>query len=321
MTDHTLTLLKPWLKGAGVAIGLCLLFQLVITAGQLLAYQFTYHQARDHVERRVSLDCAYLDIGNQTLNTPVNHSAVARYIDKMNQQLQTMGYPIRLAALQNVGGSLALPETLTARTTVKMQSAEQVLEVSLAIAPWWQVAKFSVASILGALIIAPMLVRLRQTQKARHQLISGADEAEPQPRLVIDLHNKTIGNGVDDTHPLVQNKPFCFYVALVRYCIDHPDSQLLHHKDVPPELINAANSVFSRLIELGHSKRKRPDFNANLDKTLSEIRSVLEEVFSQYSEAKEKYYPPRAQGEGSRSKQHSFALTNLTEQDVEIIGN
>jgi hypothetical protein len=75
-----------------------------------------------------------------------------------------------------------------------------------------------------------------------------------------------------------------------------------------------------RLMELGHTKRKRPDFNANLDKTLSEIRAALDEVFAGYSEEKTRYYPPRAQGEGSRSKQHSYALPVLHHADIQIIG-
>jgi len=313
---------RQWLKGVSVAIGLFVLFQLVISAGQLAGHQITYHQAIDALKQRVSLDSAYLDIGNQTLNTPVNQSAVARYIDKLNTELMVMEFPVRLVSLQGTSGNRPLPPHHNVEAVLSMQNAEQQLNLAVSKISWWQEVQLHPASFVGALILAPMLVRLRQTQKARRlAAVVSSQEATPQPRLVIDLHKKTIGNGVDDTHPLMQNKPFCFYVALVKYCIEHPDTPLLHHKDVPPELIHAANSVFSRLIELGHTKRKRPDFNANLDKTLSEIRSALEEVFSQFSEAKEKYYPPRAQGEGSRSKQHSFALTNLDEQDVEIIGN
>ena len=119
----------------------------------------------------------------------------------------------------------------------------------------------------------------------------------------------------------LQNKPLCFYTALVKYCIDNPNESLPPHKDVPHELMALANKCFGRLIELGHTKRKRPDFNANLDKTLSEIRAALDEVFTGYIDEKETYYPPRAQGEGSRSKQHSFALPSIKEDDIEIIGN
>ena len=90
---------------------------------------------------------------------------------------------------------------------------------------------------------------------------------------------------------------------------------------MPTELLALANKSFGRLIELGHTKRKRPDFNANLDKTLSEVRAALDEVFVRYSKEKETYYPPRAQGEGSRSKQHSYALPSIREEDIEIVGN
>jgi hypothetical protein len=71
---------------------------------------------------------------------------------------------------------------------------------------------------------------------------------------------------------------------------------------------------------VGNTKRKRPDFGANLDKTLSEIRSVLDEVFQHHVQAKELFYPPKAQGEGSRSKMHNYALANNDPLRIEFIG-
>jgi hypothetical protein len=95
---------------------------------------------------------------------------------------------------------------------------------------------------------------------------------------------------------------------------------LKHNNEVPEELLQIANKYFYRLIELGHTQRKRPDFGANLDKTLSEIRSALDEVFKNCIECKEAFYPPKAQGEGSRSKMHNYAILNKDASRVEFIG-
>ena len=77
---------------------------------------------------------------------------------------------------------------------------------------------------------------------------------------------------------------------------------------------------FYRLIELGHTIRKRPNFNSSLEKTLSEIRAALDDVFSEHPEQKELYYPPKAYGEGSRSRLHSYGLVNIGKGNIEIKG-
>ena len=57
-----------------------------------------------------------------------------------------------------------------------------------------------------------------------------------------------------------------------------------------------------------------------LEKTLSEIRAALDEILRQSPDLKAKLYPPKAHGEGSRSKLHSYGLKNLAESDYEIRG-
>ncbi|KKK93350.1 hypothetical protein LCGC14_2693760 [marine sediment metagenome] len=85
-------------------------------------------------------------------------------------------------------------------------------------------------------------------------------------------------------------------------------------------MLELANKYFYRLVELGHTVRKRPNFNNSLEKTLSEIRAALDEVLSEYPEEKELYYPPKAYGEGSRSRLHSYGLVNIRKGNIEIIG-
>jgi hypothetical protein len=202
--------------------------------------------------------------------------------------------------------------------TANFVNAEQVIKVEMRSKAVTSTFAFSWTALIASLLVTPFFAVSSKTKRKRATL---EEVIPPSPKLVINLKDKTISNGIDDKAITLQNKPLCFYTALVKYCIEHPDQPLQPHKDVPTELLALANKSFGRLIELGHTKRKRPDFNANLDKTLSEIRAALDDVFSGYVDEKETYYPPRAQGEGSRSKQHSYALPSIKDDDIEIIGN
>lgn len=310
---------SQWSKAAIVALLLFALFQGGFSLGQLSGAYTTRHQGMDLIERRVSLDLAYLDVGNQTLNTPVNDAAVLRYLSRINGALYEQHFPLYINQIQHVSIDNQSDPRWSATTMMKLETAEQEILIGLTMKPLYQAVMIHPLAILAALIIAPILIGVKP--RTRHKKASLKDiPPPPEPKLVIDLNTKSIGNGVDGRAILMQNKPFCFYTALVRYCIENPESSLPQSKDVPQELINLANRVFLRLIELGHTKRKKPDFNANLDKTLSEIRAALDETFEPFLTEKEKYYPPRAQGEGSRSKQHSYALPPITEEDIVVIG-
>lgn len=301
---------------------LFLVLQFVAITGQLLSYQSTLHQAIDKVERRISLDSAFLDVGNQTLQTPVNSFAIWQYTTMLNKELSERGYPVLVKSIQ---GEVFESESITkvnfpkSHTTVLI-NAEQRIDIEIVSKSFSSALGFSWAALIASLLITPMFaINTRTTAKQRAQRAEAL--LPPTPKLIINLEDKTISNGVTDNVVILQNKPLCFYTALVKFCIENPEAPLPVHKDVPSELVALANKCFGRLIELGHTKRKRPDFNANLDKTLSEIRAALDEVFANFVTEKETYYPPRAQGEGSRSKQHSYALPKITLADIEIIGN
>lgn len=310
--------LGDWFSVTIRVVSLWLLLQFASVVGQLAGGWYTTHQSIDNIERRFSLDHARLDVGNPRLNTPVNEAAVKAYLDKLNNQLETLNYPVRVLRIQGVKTDQAFYDFSVAHP-VQLRASEQVLTMVIGEQPLANFTRFSPYVLVLTLLVSPLIVFAfaRKTQKQRSR---SSQITTPEPRLIINLHNKTIGNGVDDVVVTLQNKPLCFYTALIKYCIAHPDEPLQHHKDIPDELQTLCNRVFSRLIELGHTKRKRPDFNANLDKTLSEVRAALDEVFYAFPENKDTFYPPRAQGEGSRSKQHSYAISHLTEMDVEILG-
>lgn len=300
------------------AVVLVTTFQATALFAQYLSHKSTIHNALDKVERRISLDSAFLDVGNETLKTPVNQFAIYRYLNRLNTSLKEEGYPILVS---NIQGIFLSPDQLSdypVVVTSTLSNAEQTITVEMRSKTIESFFAFSWVALIAALAVTPFFAVTNQ-RKLRKKVIE--EILPPTPKLIINLQEKTISNGVDDKVVTLQNKPLCFYTALVKYCIDNPNESLPPHKDVPSELMALANKCFGRLIELGHTKRKRPDFNANLDKTLSEIRAALDEVFCSFNDEKETYYPPRAQGEGSRSKQHSYALPHITIEDIEIIGN
>lgn len=299
-------------------LALIVALQCVAITAQYFSYQSSVHQALDNVQRRISLDSAFLDVGNKTLNTPVNQFAIHRYLSRLNSSLKEEDYPVLVKGIQGIETNSEDFSPYPGKLSSRFVNAEQDIIVKLRHKLPSSALTFSWIALIASLFVAPLFFISNRTRKARKAL---EEVIPPAPKLVINLKDKTISNGIDDKVVTLQNKPLCFYTALVKYCIEYPHTPLPPHKDVPSELLTLANRSFGRLIELGHTKRKRPDFNANLDKTLSEIRAALDEVFSSYNEEKENYYPPRAQGEGSRSKQHSYALPPIKEEDIEIIGN
>ncbi|WP_394224385.1 hypothetical protein [Alteromonas gracilis] len=299
-------------------IALLLGLQCIALTAQYFAHQHSIHRALDKVERRISLDSAFLDVGNNTLNTPVNQFAIYRYLGKLNDTLESEDFPIRVKGIQNIQTNAKNFTAFPIVFNTEFKNAEQVIKVEMRSKPVESSLSFSWTALIASLFITPIFAVSNRSRKKRAVV---EEIAPPSPKLIINLKDKTISNGIDEKAVTLQNKPLCFYTALVKYCIEYPDNPLPPHKDVPTELLVLANKSFGRLIELGHTKRKRPDFNANLDKTLSEIRAALDEVFTAFQEEKEKYYPPRAQGEGSRSKQHSYALPEIKEEDIEVIGN
>lgn len=314
---------RGWLKGGIATVLLFVLFQLGAMIGQSGARFYTEHEAVDRIKARISLDLQFLDVGNQTLKTPPNQDTLKDYLSRINAILAEQQTGIWLVSIQSVtANSVDQPENARL-TQLILENSEQSVNVQLATRPLYHYLSLSPLALIAALLISPAFVKVNNSRSKPARPVSVAQPVpivQVTPRLTINLNEKTLGNGVNDVTVQLQNKPLCFYTALLHYCIDNPNAILLHHKDIPPELTNLASKVFTRLMELGHTKRKRPDFNANLDKTLSEIRAALDEVFAGFSEEKTRYYPPRAQGEGSRSKQHSYALPVLSHDDIQIIG-
>jgi len=296
--------------------------------GSLVSAYISQQDALSEVLQRVSLDTSRLDLGSEELTSVANNPDIARYIDNVNDYLNSQNMPIVLVSINTIPGSVdefAYSNVLYA----ELLSNEQVVQLELraeAIYANLTISYIAVFSVFVWLLLPNKKQSLSNASQPAVKTEASAESVSSQSfdgaqTLVVDLKKKELGLEQTGLFITLQNKPLCFYIALLKYCADNPNSHLNHQQPIPEELLNMANETFARLIELGHTKRKRPDFSANLDKTLSEIRAALDDIFASDPQQKEKYYPPRAQGEGSRSKQHSYALTKLRKGDVTFIEN
>lgn len=182
---------------------------------------------------------------------------------------------------------------------------------------WWQY--LSVWPVLFGMLFSAFAVFHYYKNKPKEvQLLP--EERSPQ-LLTLDLRNKQLINFQTEKSVPLANKPLCFYAALVEYCVSNPGETLNQNKDLPVEMEMLCKKYFARLIELGHTIRKRPDFTTNIEKTLSEIRACLDELYEDDLASKDPLYPRKAVGEGSRSKAHSYALKDVSAEHIHWLGN
>lgn len=316
------------LTAIGLFASIALTSQLVFSIAHGFSLRHTLNHALTEIKTRVALDAAHLDLGDPSTQQQLNEANVQDYITQLNQLIvQEFGFDdlsvtgIGYESPQTPNASEthipSILSTSTAENTLRLRSGHADLVINIQVPALFKELMLNWLGLLFSAVVTVLYLRRTELREVRRQQ---RQAALPTSYLVIDLSTKQLVNVSNQLRFEMQNKPLCFFAALVQYCIDHPDKELLHHKDVPEELIKVANKVFGRLIELGHTKRKRPDFNANLEKTLSEIRAVLDLVFEDNEKHKALFYPPRAQGEGSRSKQHSYALHKIEQDKVEFIG-
>lgn len=302
--------------------------QLAYFFGMSLQRDFNLERSILAVENRVSLDLPRLSLPNPALNLAGNPAQVREYLQKLNGLLVEQNLSVRVRSLQQFDAQLQLNsdvqfvgEESHAHTFIErqLQLPGQIISLKLGICQptLWQSASLYplLASLLLVFLLSPYLQR-----KSAPVAASFALSKTHHVGLVLDLENKCIAVRGTDCKVELPNKPLCFYAALLNYCQQNPRVRLCQHAILPDELLKLANQYFMRLVALGHTIRKRPDFDANMEKMLSEIRAALDELFIDHPESKSLFYPPKALGEGSRSKMHNFALSRLSEADWEIRG-
>lgn len=274
------------------------------------------------IEKQIALDLPLLDLSNELLKHSGNKAAITYYIKKLNTFIISSGIQvINIEPKHEFNSSLKPSQFIR-----KLNSNNGPIFIVFSLKqPYFTAA---VVTFHGLLFILSVLcvylfnqAYFKQSAKVA-SIHAGSQQPEPNAFLLtIDLNSKTLtSNFSSQKQTALANKPLCFYLALVEYCTNNSDIKLNHNKDVPQELIELANKYFQRLVELGHTVRKRPNFNNSLEKTLSEIRAALDDVLCNVPEEKELYYPPKAFGEGSRSKLHSYGLVNIAKGNIEIVG-
>ncbi|QWF34516.1 MULTISPECIES: hypothetical protein [unclassified Pseudoalteromonas] len=275
------------------------------------------------IEKRIALDLPLLDLSNELLKHSGNKAALLNYIQTLNTFIDRTGIEVVAITPQHEFDASLKTYTEFIR---ELNSNNGVVFIVFSLRqPYFTGDVIAIYGMLFILsILLTYLIKLAYIKKSDEKQVVHAESntTESKPlTLIIDLKSKTLSSSVSLEHQVaLANKPLCFYLALVEYCTNNPEIKLNHNKNVPEELIELANKYFYRLVELGHTVRKRPNFNNSLEKTLSEIRASLDDVLNDCPEQKGLYYPPKAFGEGSRSRMHSYGLANVGQGNIEIIG-
>lgn len=307
-----------------IALLVYALIQLAALTGHLAANYSSQLQAISEVKQRVSLDVASLDLGIENAASVANEQDIIRYINAVNDYLNNHAFPVRIVSIDGIGESNVTDMHYNTHLE-PLSISDENIALLLGTEPIIRHFPVSYMGVVFALLFfaftmergTPNKFTQGSNDKGVHSKTNNTADASPV--LIIDLKQKALYLDSLQSPVALSNKPFCFYVALLRYCQTEATDELVHHQAIPEKLLGYANETFLRLIELGHTKRRQPDFSSNLDKTLSEIRAALDEVYEKYPLEKMAFYPPKAQGEGSRTKRHSYALEHLNPEQYTFI--
>lgn len=303
-----------------VRISLLLMVALTIAvvAGSHFSRLVQIEKANVVLKNRIALDLFELGLSGAPEQMTESNNVVKTYIIDLNQYLAEVNFPLRVSKISHYA---PVSETPANTKIIELNSARRTIPVAVYIVSprvyWWA---FVVPPMLSALFF--MLLRINRRNVEYAGQAAEIENIDIPPKLIIDLRDKTLYLDSDsELKAALSNKPLCFYLAMLTFCSQSTEPQLFHTKQLPEDFISLANKYFSRLLELGHSRRKRPDFDNNIDKMLSEIRTALDEIMAEQPDLKSIYFPQKAQGEGSRSKLHNFALSAVSQDNFEIIGN
>ncbi|PAX99534.1 hypothetical protein CKO50_20185 [Pseudoalteromonas sp. HM-SA03] len=302
-------------RNISVFIALALLFSGIFYISQSIETNRILKQQKEAVALRVAIDMNRLPVADPFLHYAGNETELREYINSLNTVLEAQDARLTVLDINTSGaGQGEKSEVLT------LSAPHRNFYVAVSLDDSKPKFTFIFPLIMAFMAVATISwIRKKGLSDQRHGIQTS--EKLPEFKLVVDLYSKTMTSNRDKLVSVqLANKPLCFYLALVEFCEVNPDTILNQNKEMPKELLDLADKYFYRLVELGHTIRKRPNFTNSLEKTLSEIRAALDEVLDAFPEKKVLFYPPKAHGEGSRSKLHSYGLSGVKKSDIDIIG-
>lgn len=317
LTEYVMALLKNKFFRIGLlAFGLLILLQTIAALTIAHSFERQLNKLQQSVEFRIAKDLSRLPVPDPEVNIVGNKEVVVDYIREINSHIASKTMNFQVTSIQ--GFAIDHNPMLTNKV-VYFETPNNRIELVLSYKALELMDYVSVVSVILAVVFAYLLVKRNTMLNLRKYAVENA-EVEENAKLIIDLENKVLINSLTQKSVPLANKPLCFYTALIEFCITDKETTLNQNKELPDELAKLSNKYFYRLIELGHTIRKRPNFSNSLEKTLSEIRAAVDELFQNDPEVRELYFPPKAHGEGSRSKLHHYGLSRIELDDVEIIG-
>jgi len=233
-----------------------ILMQSVSTLAQRHVLKHSVDQQLSKIKERIALDLPAIEHQLPILLEP--NSEQQHYLTNLNQYLAHQQYDVQVMQIREQKHAPHSPKILN--TNLYFRGTKIVIDYQKLETPWWH--SFSQMSLLFSAIFAAFSVFHFYKHTPKVDLLA---EQEISPQLIsVDLHNKTLVNFKSGEHLSIANKPLCFYAALIEYCLTNPGKTLNPNKELPDEMKLLCKKYFARLIELGHTIRKRPDFTNNI---------------------------------------------------------
>lgn len=275
---------------------------------------------KSEIRTRVALDHEKIGLEQPFFKNAANAWHKNAYIAELNKKLIEHQSPIVISTLEAFADVSSIPQTVKDhQDTLILTKAFGYIVIRVKDVSVFPYHGLAIPVLLSVLLGYYWFFYTKVQTNQRKKIMELKELQDEKPIcLIIDLYHKTLQLGEKGTKVELANKPLCFYLALLEFSALNPNTILNANKDLPDEFLNLANKYFFRLVEIGHTIRKRPNFTNSLEKTLSEIRAALDETFLDNTELKATFYPPKASGEGSRSKLHSFSLP-LVNLDVVVV--
>lgn len=298
MSADIKTFVKPqWLFA--VAAALCMLF------GHYLGYCYKLMATTPQLVQKINADIHPMTQTQRAAFEQADGVLRKDYLSDTNELLRQHDIGLKLNELEPRRGVTVQHELVPYGIDVQYTTYQL---------PWLLMLITGLCSGLLCNLLQRHTLSIDSPSKTDH---SGA----PNCVLTIDLDSRSLTLGNRQASTPLANKPLSLYVALLKYCSDTKQPFLTTTEPLPAAVSSICQRVFAQLMEKGHSKRRPPDFDSALDKSLSEIRRVVEELCEGDSELQRIFVPPKAVGKGARRQRHNFALKDISQHDYNITNN